>query len=322
MNSRWKDISVKSNKAIRFLAGFILALAPAIPSMAQEARCNELGSTCTCSEPLDFSSNGDLAINTDPPDSVTRECNSGKAITLLSGARVDTVSASSTGLSGPSRVLRRKSGSGSVRHVNQDFPDSTYCMRVYFREDAATYLPATGGEEDLKFMLAEKPNQTSVAAFLQFRAPGLQCGTTDKRTGWHTDSTVFASSGDSISMEDCSDRGWCRAEMCFDHNWDGTDRLRWRCRVDSLGTGKTRTWSAVSTNSQSTVNSGERAFPVRLFSDYGPGGWERYFSHVMIATKRPADPSFWIGRAYEIESGGGPPPPAEQERPQAPKLLD
>ena len=127
-------------------------------------------------------------------------------------------------------------------------------------------------------------------------------------------------------MNDCSEQGWCRWEVCVDHNLASkspANTANVRCRITRLSDGAADVWEDTSTNGQSAINTGDRTFAARFFvayagSGYNTAGWEMHTTHQMTATKSPADRNFWIGPAFEIgEEEGAPPPP-----PTAPVLLD
>jgi hypothetical protein len=181
-------------------------------------------------------------------------------------------------------------------------------MREYERHDTVTFQLPTGGQTDIKgphFAKAtEGPNVQ-----ISYLSGGIGCKNQNKSVGWLFDRTSFSSTGDSLSPEDCSVNGWCRWEICFDHNPPGqtANTLGVRCRVTALHNGAVKTWpSTYTTNTMSTANTGSDVDLARFFVDNPADGppWEpdrRFFAFAMVATKDTVDETFWIGPALELE---------------------
>lgn len=121
---------MKSNIAMRFMFGSLLAFLPALQSSAVEARCNELindgngGISCVCYETFDFSWNGDALIpngvNNPPNSAPPYECNAAEGGNSVTNGSVQTQveTGALSGLGGsqrPGRVLVSNGGSGLLR---------------------------------------------------------------------------------------------------------------------------------------------------------------------------------------------------------------
>ena len=74
--------------AFSSLASLLFAAAA---SAASEQRCQELGSSCVCSETLDFDDKWSHD-NYDPPNSTSKECRGGKAIGSTAGGETQRLS--------------------------------------------------------------------------------------------------------------------------------------------------------------------------------------------------------------------------------------
>jgi hypothetical protein len=348
-------MTMDSIRVTTIAIAFLMASMPALQVSAagQEERCNELindndpSTSCVCSEPLDWNGGTLNSGLNDPADtSGAYECNpnegpgdGGGAVNVLNGGTYRTQLASVRGgLPGPTYVLNRVSGSGQLRNKSmQDFTNGTYCMRVYRREDNDAINPIVFGDDNYKGLNMDKDNDGAnespqVQLHWSNRSPASDQGTAscswiDKRSGYLANTLNLPKiSGPGITMNDCSDKGWCRWEICVDHNLSGGNRANVRCRITRLSDGAEDIWEDTSTNGQSRINTGGRTFPARFYvgfngSGHNTNGWEMHASHSMAAKKTPSDRNFWIGGATEIEgpNAASPPSPA---RPAAPTLLE
>lgn len=309
-----------------------LALALAAPSAVGanvEARCGQLGSTCVCSEPLNFSLAPSTPQNVDPPDSEgagAKECTDGFFVRQIFGANnslatLSTVPGSTVGLPQVENVFR-KQGGNSVIYVddNREFSSSTWCARFYWSVSGDANPPAVYGQDDLKFFTHEADDAWSATQAGQWWPNGRMETYPPGGTSWTWPTGHLTGTGDAVELADCSGGKWCRFERCFDHNWDGSGHLQFRARFTALSTGEIENYGP-----RQTTNSGPAAFTGnrRTFinnskCDYVGCPSYQYLSHAIVAIQSPADPNFWIGPASEIEGGAAPPASA----PAAPILLD
>jgi hypothetical protein len=302
-----------------------------------EDRCDELGSECLGSEEFNTDTQGYLPIGTwDPPDSTDNELNqqaSGNAVNVDSVSSVSTVTIASTpspstlgNLSTSDMVLKVDSQSAQVvGSASTDFTNSTWCSRTYFRDGASLALPPSGPTaESIALGLYNTPSQAdtySPGVSVNYDSNGFRCIWIDPNIGWTSSALLMPSSGNEISSTECGDDGWCRLEVCFDHNMQGStvfgndpddDTLQVRCKITALDTGKQRTWVDQSTNQQPVANTGTDTLIRRNLENVTntPSAYPRYTSYTMTAKRSPADDTFWINQAYEIEGTGTITPPA------------
>jgi hypothetical protein len=311
------------------LVAFVLGLWSGVGHAADmEQRCADLGNDCVCSETLDW--DGDAGFGPgliNPPNSVSRQCNGGGSIDLAN--QQHTVSARSVGLDWSGNVLQiRSHEAGNMVDSNRDFTNGTYCVREYVRFSSG--FPAVqNSDQNIKGPRNNKPVGAPHPGFetgwkpgggpLEF-APQGNHGTPFGSTAREAD--LSRTAGQDVDFQDCKD-SWCRIEYCFDHNSDGTRRLRFRGRITQVSTGRYGQYGPeVSVGSSPTAQSGSNSFPVHFFSNNIEGGHYRYHSHVMVAIREPADPGFWIGAASEIESGAAEPAPPPISPPAPPTLLE
>jgi hypothetical protein len=279
---------------------------------AEEQRCAELGASCQCSEPLNFSSNAISGVF-DPPDSKTKQCNGGRSID--SSRTEDTVPGSTVGLPSVDHVLRvSSSNGGNMLDSNRSFTNGSYCIRNYFMH--STNFPAPGPTQRVKGPRNTKGGPSP--GFESELTPGSGSdpvwafapqGNHDTPFGALPTNGVLPSVGDPLRLSSCKGR-WCRLEICYDHNLRGANRLQFRARATRVDDGKVFQYQpGTSVGSSSTATSGENSFPVLFFTQGMPSGHFTYYSHVMVAKTNVADGNFWIGPAFEIEgstsAGGG-----------------
>jgi hypothetical protein len=274
-----------------------------------ETRCVELGAECKCSEPLDFQATGISGIF-DPPDSEgpgAKECNVGKSIDTNGPQQM--VLASSAGLPGPLYVFRAVSGaSGVLKDEPRVITQGTYCLRSYARW-AADFPGPTTSDQNVKGPRNTNPSGAHHPGFQSewgFNASG------DAEFSFAADgSSVFGTTlldvplkrtqGAGVKFSGCRE-SWCRIEYCVDHGWDGSQRIQWRGRVTRIDTGAFGVYGPEpSLGSNPIAFSGTASFVAMWFTAGLPSGADAFYSHGMVAIRAPADPSFWIGRAVEIE---------------------
>jgi hypothetical protein len=288
-----------------------LGLLPQISRAADlEDRCVELGADCACNETFDWDGSSGVGpglIN--PPNSVSKQCNgSGKTLDLANTQR--TVRASTVGLDGPTNVLSILSHeAGNMFDSNRDFTNGTYCTREYIHFDQGFPSPENT-DQNIKGPRNNKPVGAPHPGFeTGWRIKGGPLGFAPQ--GNH--GTPFGSTarqaylaltaGSDVRFQECKD-AWCRIEYCFDHNHDGQQKLRFRGRITNVTTGKQAVYGPeMSVGSAPTAESGSNSFPAHFFSNNMESGHYAYHSHVLVSVRKPADPNFWIGEAYEIEDG-------------------
>ena len=315
---------------------FVCALFSSVVfAAAQEQRCTDLGSVCVCSEPLDFadedfsSCGGSCDIDfSDSEGGGAKECGGessgdpvGPVLKYVSGQGLkypDAVSASSTGLpgNGTTNVLQINLNSSWWFHDKaRTFTDGTWCQRHYYK--------VSSGFNDSTYDFKGPRNSDQTAT------PGFQTATGTSGYFIYSPgypSTPFCSAtpcegvggpsfqflntppyvdNNHITWADCED-SWCRMEICYDHNEDTQQKLRWRARVMDLSNPGVYTGiNHLSNLTNSTVDSGAHSRIAGTVITVTPPsdieGQSFWLSHGMVAIKQPADPTFWIGPASEIE---------------------
>lgn len=320
------------------VAGLLVVASPSLAVGTAEQRCRDLGSSCMCSEPLDFD-HSSIGILFDPPDtegSGARECNNGNSVDTNGPNR--TVLASTVGLAGPTYVFRAEaSKSGNMYDLNRDFTNRTYCNRSYVRYSNGFPSPRQSPDYRVKGPRFQKggahPGFETEWAPWGYPNPWFAMepqGTFNTPFGGIASNGALPRSGADIRFSDCQ-QSWCRIEICFDHSANGDGRLTFRGRVVKLSDGSTQYHGpSVSVGSSGQAQSGSNTFPAMWFVQGIGGSNYGYYSHVMVAITNQVSPNFWIGGAVEIEgSGGNPPPPPpppepepEPEPPAAPVLIE
>lgn len=272
-----------------------------------ETRCKQLGADCICSEPLQVSGAYEKARN--PEDSGRKECSpGGQAWTAWSssgegvsrwpiafppGSQVTHV------LSHPSDFL-----GGQINSVSLDEPAAgkTICAREYLNWDVA-HPTAPVNIKLSKMGDGSIPDAITWQFAVGNSAPQLDptiaghvriCHVPHaKRGGW---GGIF---------ESCT-RHWCRIEACADY--DGS-KVGYRARIEQVG--GEASWVADLSLPPGEGDCDPRAFEglesLKLSGPFfvgydnenrGSGGV--FVSHAMFA-RTAYDPTFWIGKACEIE---------------------
>lgn len=285
-----------------------------------EQLCDNLGSLCECSETMN-ANDGVITPgnNHNPSNSTTKECNGGNSVVTTFGYLQFVPLSDRPGLGNVALtdyVLRKNTtsipGASQVNHLDTTFQDETWCMRTYIREgdnvpdkdDNQTGMKGnrfTTGSSAPSVDMSMGDNgfngfnfEPTSTANWQWAGGG---GNFDRDPGTPVLNIYGANS-------ECGVQGWCRVEVCFDHNDQGSDQLRARGRIYSLATQETMSFTgtdAISTNSKASAQTGSKTNLWRLRSDYNQNRWAAYF----MVVKRPVDSSYWIGPACEVGDAGG-----------------
>lgn len=295
---------------------------------AAERRCDELGASCVCSEPLNTSSYSPAGGNGwNPADSTTKECNRGYPLWVQSDW--SPASASGMGLpAGVQYVARRGPESGSdstqLSGATAVTTSSTrrVCVRFYTRYSAdyqAKNLPTCqankfselsfgGGNALFHWDWAESGAERFT--IINFDANG------DGRS----DPSYNMSKTGPLTIEGCRNQ-WCYAEMCASGNIKDGTGISAEGHVRGLSDGRRVDWNKtfIGKACPNGSCSGGDLSAVMIVNAYRQNtcGGSRYISHA-IQAQWDSDSNQLIGPAYEIEGGGGSPPPPPPPSPPPP----
>jgi len=304
----------------------LLLLAFALPALANEERCTELGSDCVCSEPLNMTSFTNPATNYyDPSDTSTGECeldgvagaaayhagtvtasnNATILAALPSGHTVSRVLAGSDGHTGIFNLGRNGSISNTkariavrwYQYVSSDFEwgYENSCENAKLTEHDSnsrlTWQTDSAAETNLYF---HTYNYLSADGW----SPGADCCTSGP------------SSGGQHTQAKSSFRGkWWRFEVVMT-NREGPD-----FRVQLYGKNVTDDGSEIELIDLWQNGVVDNLTPPGLMSQiqlngYRQGSCDGFFawSHILYASW-DTDSGQRIGAASEVEGGGGEPPP-------------
>ena len=195
------------------------------------------GTRCLCSETLDLNWNGGANLPTginNPPNSESPfECNTGEGGPIsVAGTAATVVNVPATSdLDGPNFFLRRFTGSGNARVLSPsyDFTGKTICMRIYTRYEDIVTAPEAGSGGSVNFKGIEGDYRPNGGVDGQWRKVGGDQGDMDafhidknKEPLWGKRGLKKIADG-TTRLADCSDNGWCRVELCLDHDLANTD---------------------------------------------------------------------------------------------------
>lgn len=326
-------------RVLLLLSAGSLAFAMAAPAAAQEQRCNELGSNCLCSEPLQDTTTRSIRDRHDFADSPdAKECKPYET----SSSRVRTINEFGMPAGNTvDRVLEIPEDGASVNWIRgeESAPSSTkrMCVRYY-----ATYDENFSGVGQNG---AGCPSERNKMVQFGFQGANVQLQEAVNPQGCHGPGTANPdyqpiyltntaisnyylrnASGDYATFDKCwKGTGWCRVEVCVAGDIASGQNVYTEARMTMLSDGDV--YSARQGNRTNMGNFGGGQTGADLYHGQGPigglGGY--YISHFMQASWS-SDSGQWIGAANEIESGGGgggvtPPPPPEPTPPAAPTLL-
>lgn len=287
--------------------GPILVVAAA-PAWAQEQRCQELGTACACSEPLDtssFATVNDRWVNpSDSPSATQCEGELGNGASWYPEAFASPEPES--GMPGGNTVNRvwRNTGIG-VSHLTGSTPRSNskrMCIRHYFNL-SSDYSAAVGS--------ACHANKLTQAGF--GNSSHVISGQRFSTSTWSLTAHNFSKIGDShrlaeqgsLSLDDCRNT-WCRAEICLSGDLAQGDGIYAEGYVERVSDGKRKTWVRTFLG-DSDGSSAQRPWIANMYRGGSCNG-DRAFSHAMQA-EWTTDAGQFIGAAYEVEggswSGGG-----------------
>jgi len=288
-------------------------------AVAGQKRCDELGSDCVCSEPLDNSDAYKPQVH-DPSDSTAKECGSWNSnapgqgtssfpVRFPAGATVKRVLYMATDKGGAAFV-------GGLEESRRNLTNKTICIRSY-RNYGVDHAPPG----NVKIARIGDASRVSVA-WQSAWEPGWEAGgNPDSRpsvswiakfndTGGVVDCNLphMGNASEHVRFTDCQSH-WCRFEICHDHN-AATGEMAMRAQWVQVG-GSKKMGSYAGPGSYGPYCAAAKAatatfvgnVEVMEFVTTGPppsAGGSIYLSHAMMAIT-DYDPNFWIGPAYEIE---------------------
>ncbi len=334
MSISWLD------RAIPHAAGaFTVAIALLVGSnaVAQEQRCDELGSNCICSEPMN-ANDGGISSGHDFSDSPSAtECDRYAKFYDSNKSSSNVRMVSETDMpagNDTSHVLEVTSSGGNIVWLNgrarPASSDERVCVRYYFKvtRDFSGAGPNNKGcpserNKLLQFSFgSSSPYQVS-------EYPGSSCqgppGSGLAPYGKISSIQHGMSSGGAKSLSPGVDwtscmegEGWCRLESCVHGDLQAGRNIYVDTKLKALSTGV----ESVQIN-HGPVNPGQGLSLVSADIFHGQGSGptgSRFLSHFMQAAFS-SNNGQWIGAAYEVEGGGGggggsSPPPAPAPEPE------
>jgi len=299
-----------------------LALALAgvsLPAAAAEQRCDELGASCVCSEPLNTGSYAPAGGNGwNPSDSTTKECNRGYPLWVQS----DWSPASASGMGLPSAIQY------VARRGPENASDSTYlggtsgattastkrvCVRFYTRYSAdyqAKNLPVCQANKFSEFSFGDS-NALFHWDWAESGAERFTIINWDKDGNGSPEPSYNLARTGPLTIEDCRSQ-WCHVEMCASGNIKTGSGISAEGHVRGLSDGKRVDWNKTYIGSACPGGScrGGDLTAVAIVNAYRQNtcAGSRYISHAMQA-QWDTDAGQFIGPAYEVEGGGSTPPP-------------
>lgn len=336
MSTHWLSRAVPRAAGALTLALGLLTGANAI---AQEQRCDELGASCVCSEPMNVSDGG-IPSGHDFSDSPSAsECDRfGKFYdSNKSSSQVRTVSESGMPAGNTtSHVLEVTDAGGAIVWLNgrprPAASDERVCVRYYFQvsSDFSGAGPNNVGCPSERNKLLQF-SFGSASPYQVAEYPGGSCqgppGSGLAPYGKITSIQHGMSSGGAISLSpgvdwtSCSEgEGWCRLESCVHGDLQSGRNIYVDTKIKALRTGV----ESVKLN-HGPINPGQglSLASADIFHGQGSGPvGSRFISHFMQAAWS-TDAGQWIGSAYEVESGseggqGGTTPPTPTPDPDPP----
>lgn len=292
----------------------VVAIFVGSDASAAEQRCGELGSACTCSEPLNsdqFALSGQLA---DPADSTTKEC---RGIGDAPEHNYPVDASQTDGLpSSVDYVWRSQvnsTGGGRLNGVEQRSSDARrLCIRYYVRY-SSDYQPKdknVGGTCE-----ANKATQLDIGG------GGGRCtmhnrGATTAdpndtfriatKNDWTTGNNNLNSQGNLI-FSDCK-KEWCRYEVCMSGDLAAGRNISIDGYVVGLSSGKKLTWPRTQVGDCRAGGHVRTTWIMNLYRQ-GTCAGHKWFSHAMQA-EWDVDKGQYIGPAVEIEGDGAVPSPS------------
>lgn len=301
---------------------------------AAEDRCDELGSNCICSEPMN-ANDGAIPKGHDFSDSSAKECT---AFGLYYDSNKDSSNVSMvserdmpTG-NAVSHVLAIGPGGGGIVWLNgratPAATDQRVCVRYYFQVDpnfSGAGPNNVGCPSERNKMLQFSFGNASPYQLVEPAGSTCAGPPGSGLSPYRAFSSVqhgMASGGDrsllpSADWSACFvGESWCRAEACVHGNLSSGTGIYVDARVNKVNGG-----SVHELLNHGPVNPGQRLSLASADLYHGQGSGPvgtRYISHFMQAAWSTNNGQ-WIGPAAEIETGGG---PTGSNRPLPPKLLD
>lgn len=296
----------------------MILLATVATASGQEQRCDDLGSACYCSEPLNFNADPLGSSPLDPPDTDGgKECTIGLQSNSDHEDTIKTVTGTSEGLPGVGYVVRYlEVESGKYNATQQTgLANKTWCARHYAKWSSNFPNPCTGCVQatppDTRVKIGRNiggyPN-------LELQIEWPPSGSGDNRMdfsckggGDYNKCTSSQYTGTETTFSDCKGN-WCRIEWCLDHS-TATETMSVRGRVTVLDENLTAVQEETTRRDfndyYSTFQTGTTTNPMSSRLQHQPftgdeDGAYSLRSHIMVALTG-VDTSFWIGPADEIE---------------------
>lgn len=320
-------------------AGTILVLVLVLSgssAVAAEQRCDELGSACVCSEPMNVNDGGIPSGHDFSDSSGATECDQHAKFFDTNKSSRDVRTVTETDMpagNATSHVLEVTDGGGGIVWLNgrprASSSDARVCVRYYFKvsRDFSGAGPNNAGcpserNKLLQFSFGSgSPYQVS-------ELPGPQCqGPPGSGLAPYGDISSMQhgmSSGGARSLQPPVDwtscfegEGWCRLESCVHGDLQAGRNIYVDTKLKALATGTEH----VILN-HGPVNPGQAlslaAADIFHGQGIGPRG-SRFLSHFMQAAFS-SNNGQWIGAAHEVEGGGDvsqvvPPPAPEPLQP-------
>jgi len=200
--------------------------------------------------------------------------------------------------------------------VEIDFTDKTFCSTVYIRWSDGMVAVSTNfkGKAFSDGLVTDPHPRLELEMGDNVPTGGLECSIIKSSSTevfqWDDPKkhTVTIQGSDAVTVDDCSDKGWCEASICFDHNFDSNDTVRSRCRIRALWDGSIDTASEVSTTSNATAlvpDGGDgRNYIYRYHTEHedvtGQKLWTAQAMQMVVPVS--TDGTWWPLPAPEIES--------------------
>lgn len=293
-----------------------------------EKLCDNLGTFCVCSEPLNSqqvipAAGGNANLGVNPTDSTSKECNasfSGKAVYAENGGAAVAAFGFPAGNT-LNYVWRIDSGGiASLDGNRMNYSTGTVCTRIYqrFTDNFPDPLnPARGKLMELSFEGSSPANRyMNQMQWDEDKAPS-KIRMEIVGSSYGVDQLLIEDDPlkPNVKLPDCKN-SWCRMEQCIDRYNDG--RIVSRGRVVVVNTGVTLT-KVSSAGTMVGPKNLDVVWIGNMFRQSASQG-SRYISHGMQAFWPQADGNAWIGKALEIETGTGT-SPGTLMKPGPPKII-
>lgn len=303
---------------------------------------NQFGVNCICSEPLTVD-DGPQSASFNPSGSTSGcgslgPLSGSPTADFVTGASKGLALTGNAGY-----VFNAISGTWHMFANNNTVTNNTVCSRYYMLYDSAWACngdcnmkgPRYSGCSDgscpgMQSSISTNNDTGNYLNYVFGAFDGADTGRCDRSGGAGcTGQGRVSRGGDDFRFEEEMQGSWVRYEVCFDHNvseadydavgwdatlgaWPGTNRLYFRAQmvgITGAATGKVGTYGpAYGPNATTFVTTGStnKIWDTGLGNkgppDYSHTRGDSWLSHVMVA-ETAADPTFWIGKALEVEPG-------------------